>query len=162
MGQVLATIEIGINNMSSNGRSRKALAIQFLTFNAVGLLNTAIDIVLFALLVWLGVHFAIAQVISYGAGMVNSFILNSKFTFGGETGGSGAAVSHKPARLKKLIRFVVWNGVILAVSILLLALLTKLAGMEELYGKLIATAVTVVINFYGSKRWVFAGARVNG
>ncbi|MGO4372621.1 GtrA family protein [Paenibacillus sp. MCAF20] len=160
MGKVQARVEIGTNNMSSNGRSRKALAIQFLTFNAVGLLNTAIDIVLFALLVWLGIHFAIAQVISYGAGMANSYILNSKFTFGGETGGT--AVSHKPERLRKLIRFVVWNGVILAVSILLLALLTKLAGMEELYAKLIATAVTVVINFYGSKRWVFAGARVNG
>jgi putative flippase GtrA len=160
MGKVQAGVEIGINNMSRNGRSRKALAIQFLTFNAVGLLNTAIDIVLFALLVWLGIHFAIAQVISYGAGMVNSYILNSKFTFGGETGGT--AVSHKPGRLQKLIRFVVWNGVILAVSILLLALLTKLAGMEELYAKLIATAVTVVINFFGSKRWVFAGARVNG
>ncbi|MDQ0058855.1 GtrA family protein [Paenibacillus harenae] len=144
--------------MSSNGRSRKALAIQFMKFNAVGLLNTAIDMILYTLLVWLGVHFAIAQVLSYGAGMANSYVLNSKFTFGG-TGTS--STSDKSGSLRMGARFVVWNGVILAVSILFLTLMTTLAGMNELYAKLIATAVTVVINFYGSKRWVFAGARAN-
>lgn len=155
MAQEIGT---GTNNMSSNGHSRKALAIQFLKFNAVGLLNTAIDIVLYTLLVWLGVHFAIAQVLSYGAGMANSYILNSKFTFRG-TGASSS--SDKADGLRKGARFVVWNGIILAVSILFLTLLTTFAEMSELYAKLIVTAVTVVINFYGSKRWVFAGARAN-
>lgn len=144
----------GLSNMYE--RSRKASAIQFMKFNAVGLLNTAIDMLLFALLVWFGVHYALAQLLSYSAGMANSYLLNSKYTFK-----QSAAHTVGTNLWRKRIRFVVWNGFVLFLSIVLLALMTNFTSIGELAAKLIVTAVTVVVNFYGSKRWVFAVARSN-
>lgn len=62
-------------------KNLRAAFIQFLKFNAVGLLNTLIDFVIFTLLNSLGMVYALAQVISYSAGTANSFILNKKVTF---------------------------------------------------------------------------------
>lgn len=56
-----------------SGKKLNAGFIQFLKFNAVGLLNTLIDFAVFTLLHSLGMMNAPAQVISYSAGTANSF-----------------------------------------------------------------------------------------
>ncbi|MCA0754934.1 GtrA family protein [Paenibacillus sp. N4] len=131
--------------------SRGRTLVQFVRFNLIGLLNTAIDVLGFALLTKLGVYYLLAQVLAYGAGMLNSLLLNSRFTFGaGRT-----AASHMPD-IATSIRFVVWNAVVLGMSVLLLALLNEWLALEGLPAKAIVTVVSVGVNFYGSKRWVFA------
>ncbi|OMF31796.1 hypothetical protein BK133_15450 [Paenibacillus sp. FSL H8-0548] len=132
--------------------SYKKLLVQFITFNLVGLLNTAIDFIMFSLLIWIGTYYLIAQVIAYSAGMLNSFVLNSRYTFNKVKG--EPAVS-KPKQLETSVRFVIWNGILLGITLLLLAALTQWWGLNELLAKLIVTVVTVVLNFYGSKKWVF-------
>ncbi|MFC6653470.1 GtrA family protein [Paenibacillus rhizoplanae] len=54
----------------------RAGMIQFLKFNAVGLLNTFIDFAVFTLLHSLGMLNTPAQIISYSAGTANSFFWN--------------------------------------------------------------------------------------
>lgn len=127
------------------------LAAQFIKFNLVGLLNTAVDFVLFTLFIWLGVYYLLAQIIAYGAGMANSFLLNNRYTFN-----KGIAAAPGMNETNKLLRFAAWNGLVLGISLLLLAALTKLCRMDEVLAKAVVTAVTVGINFYGSKKWVFA------
>lgn len=135
--------------------SRGRTLSQFLSFNLIGLLNTAIDFLAFALLIKLGVYYLLAQVLAYGAGMLNSLLLNSRFTFGA---GRTTAASHMPD-IATIIRFVVWNGIVLGMSVLLLALLKERLALGGLPAKAIVTAVSVGVNFYGSKRWVFASGR---
>ncbi|MCU6710435.1 GtrA family protein [Paenibacillus sp. J5C_2022] len=122
---------------------------QFISFCAIGLLNTAVDFVVFVILVWLSVHYAAAQAIAYLAGMVCSYVMNSAFTFRSETD-----VPRRESLFRKL-RFVVWNVLMLGASVGLIAIATDVAGWPQLWSKAGVTGIIVAINFYGSKRWVF-------
>ena len=54
---------------------------QLTTFAAIGALNTAVDVTIYALLIWLTVPLLLAVIISTTAGMVCSYVLNRRFTF---------------------------------------------------------------------------------
>ena len=55
---------------------------QFIKFNVVGIMNTAVDFGVFMILNhYLGLIYAVSQVISYSCGMVNSYFLNKFWTF---------------------------------------------------------------------------------
>lgn len=120
----------------------------------IGLLNTLVDFVAYSLLVWAGLYVLPAQVVSYGAGMANSYVLNSLITF------KGAATGNKDSKADRgrAVRFIILNAAVLGVSMLFLYILTETAGMGPLTAKLLATGVTVALNFAGSKWWVFRGA----
>jgi putative flippase GtrA len=134
--------------MSDN--SRRAGFIQFLKFNAVGLVNTLIDFVVFTLLHSLGMVYGLAQVISYSAGTANSFILNKKVTFR-DSNRSGKEGFDR----LQLLKFIILNLVVLGISLLLMHLLTDNLGVQVLLSKVLVTFVTVIINFFGSRKWVF-------
>lgn len=131
--------------------SPKASIIQFLTFNLVGLLNTFIDFMLFTIFVWFGAYYLVAQVIAYAAGMINSFILNRRYTFRKKDN-----MISRAQQLNMSMRFIVWNGILLGMTLLLLLVFKEWFGWNEMVSKLIVTVVTVLLNFYGSKKWVFA------
>lgn len=131
--------------------ARKRLISQFIAFNIVGLLNTAVDFLLFTILIWLGTYYLLAQVIAYSAGMINSYVLNSRYTFS-----KGDRLVTRRQQLGMRVRFIAWNGILLGITLLLLAVLTEWWRMNEVIAKLIVTAVSVLLNFYGSRKWVFA------
>ncbi|WP_379158710.1 GtrA family protein [Paenibacillus sp. sgz5001063] len=124
--------------------------IQFLKFNAIGLLNTLIDFAVFTLLHSLGMMNTPAQIISYSAGTANSFIWNKKVTFKDQNRGRQDGFDRM-----QLVRFIVLNLVVLGISVLLMHLLTDRFGFQVLIAKVLVTGVTVVINFFGSRKWVF-------
>ena len=131
-------------------KSLRTGMVQFLKFNAVGLLNTLIDFVIFTLLNSLGLIYTAAQVISYSAGTANSFILNKKVTFKDRDRGS----KERFDRLQ-LLKFIGLNLLVLGISLVLMHLLTDSFGIQVIVAKIMVTFVTVVINFYGSRKWVF-------
>ncbi|MFF2018968.1 GtrA family protein [Paenibacillus sp. NPDC058177] len=130
--------------------NRRAAFIQFLKFNAVGLLNTLIDFAVFTLLHSLGMMYGLAQVFSYSAGTANSFILNKKVTFrdSKRSGNNGFD------RIQ-LLKFIILNLTVLGISLLLMQVLTDRFGVQVLLSKVLVTFVTVIINFFGSRKWVF-------
>ncbi|SFF32185.1 Putative flippase GtrA (transmembrane translocase of bactoprenol-linked glucose) [Paenibacillus catalpae] len=138
-----------------NPRKQRLGALkQFVLFNMIGLLNTLVDFIAYGILVWAGLYVLPAQVISYSAGMVNSYVLNSLFTFKGDA----KQASGLKADSGRATRFVMLNAGVLGVSMILLYVLTEAAGLGPLLAKLLATGVTVVLNFAGSKWWVFRRA----
>ncbi|WP_379127597.1 GtrA family protein [Paenibacillus sp. sgz500958] len=124
--------------------------IQFLKFNAVGLLNTLIDFAVFTLLHSLGMAYAAAQVISYSAGTANSFILNKKVTFRDRDRGNAEGFDRK-----QLFKFIALNLAVLGISLVLMHLLSDIWGIQIIVAKVLVTFVTVIINFFGSRKWVF-------
>lgn len=144
--------KIGLKNMSNatSKRAARGFIAQFVKFNLVGLLNTLIDFLMFSLLIWFGAYYLLAQVIAYGAGMINSYVLNSRYTFRKRENEASS-----PQQLNRSMRFIVWNGIILGITLLLLMALNEWWGLNEVVSKLIVTVVTVALNFYGSKKWVF-------
>lgn len=54
---------------------------QLTTFAAIGVLNTAVDVTIYTLLIWLTVPLLLAVIISTTTGMICNYSLNRRFTF---------------------------------------------------------------------------------
>lgn len=123
---------------------------QFFVFSIVGGLNTIIDMTVFMLLIILDVHYAIAQIAAYSAGMANSYLMNRAFTFRSES-----VRLDRKEEWRRGIRFIAWNFAMLGLSVLLLMLSAEWLHVREWIAKIIVTVLIVAVNFYGSKKWVF-------
>lgn len=128
------------------------VTVQFIRFCVVGVLNTAIDLGLFALLTRLiGLDPLIANVLSFTTGAANSFLLNKYWTFG--AGGRGQEMAVQATR------FAVITLLVLSIHEGLLLLLHKQLGWPDLPVKVLAIGVGVVVGFVGNKLWTFAKAQ---
>jgi len=125
--------------------NNKHRAIQFLRFCTVGVGNTAVDFAAFFLLTLGGVPYLLAQALSYAAGVVNSFLLNRKWTF---------RVARK-ANVLEVARFIIVNGLSLLVLSGLLFILHDANHMALWISKLMATGAAIAVNYMGSRLWVF-------
>lgn len=119
---------------------------QTIRFGLIGAMNTVIDLVVFFLLIrfahWDAV---VAQTISYTCGLINSYAWNRTVTF------------HRAGRpgFAEVVRFVALNALSYGLSAGGLLVLSELAWPMGLC-KVVVTSLTVVLNFIGSKWWVFA------
>lgn len=121
---------------------------QIIKFCIVGVLNTAVDYIVYAICVkFFGIHYAISQVIGPIFGIINSFILNRLWTFKSDNKGKKT--------LQELVQFVIVNVVSIGISVIALGILVDGNGMEELIAKVIIIPVTQIVNFLGYKLWVF-------
>ena len=112
-------------------------------FAGVGVVNTLIDLGLFALLHdRLGI--TLANFVSTSAGMLFSFVVNGRFTFRDER-----------LRLRDAVLFVATTGTTMWVlqPLVIHALVWVLGDRWVLVAKLLAIAVSVVANF-AAYRWV--------
>ncbi len=134
---------------------------QFIKFSAVGISNTLVDFAVYWLLTHLGTDYMLAQVFSYSAGILNSYIWNSKWTFRKENSGSFGTV----------ILFILVNIISLGVSLGVLWICKNTLGINEdvvlsIFGlsigiscdiicKIPASALSAVVNFALTKLFVF-------
>lgn len=124
---------------------------QVIIFALVGCMNTAVDFGVYSLLVAFSpLGLGLCQTAGYSAGLVNSFVMNRQFTFR-DAKDSGFSVG------MQVLRFLVVNGVTLAISILCLRLLTDGLGMNPYLAKVPVTLLVMVVNYVGYKLFVFAG-----
>jgi putative flippase GtrA len=157
--------------MNSESGSRPALA-QFSRFAVVGCLNVAVSFAVFlvfyrywpvssllgdvdgtpqrhlaAFLSYFGasnVDAGIANAVGYLAGMVNSFLLNKRWTF--EARGRASV---------QMRRFAILNVVGLVGSSAILFALVDVARAPYLPVWVATTAVVMIANFLGNKYWTF-------
>ena len=127
--------------------SRKMFAsMPFFRFGLVGVANTATDFVLFAFLVQaIGMHVAVANVSSYSAGVLQSFTINSAWTFRG--------LRSRGSRSRRLATFCLVNVASLLVTTALVWLLSLI--MPALLAKAASVGAGFLINFQLSRRLVF-------
>ena len=111
---------------------------QLITFALIGVLNTAVDIALYTLLIWLQTPLLTAIIASTTAGMICSYFLNRRFTF---------KTDHQP-----IVQFI---GITLAglwvIQPTAIWLLIQLFGITSTLGlsmaKLAATSISLAWNF---------------
>ncbi|NEZ42474.1 MULTISPECIES: GtrA family protein [Paenibacillus] len=127
-------------------RVDKQAAIQFMRYCQVGFANTIVDFSVFYLLIAGEASYVMAQVASSGAGMINSFLLNRKWTF---------QVSDK-IRTHEIMKFALLNGISMLLSSGLLLMLIDWSGLPLWINKLAATTGGMFVNYSGSRFWVFA------
>ena len=99
----------GVLTMSGEKRKKelKDGIVQLVKYNIVGVINTLVDFLVYQLLTYLGMKYAIAQCISYSCGILNSYFFNSRWTFKRDSGRrkkrihilcGGKSVVHGPFR----------------------------------------------------------------
>jgi len=115
---------------------------RFIRFGVVGVMNTVVDFIVFFLVhSFLG---SIAgQIVSYAAGMLNSYFWNRRWTFG----------QKRTRDYGQMLRFTAVNAAIAAGTALLLYLLEGHLPLAA--AKLLVTAAGVFINYFLSRAWVF-------
>lgn len=116
-------------------------------FSCVGGLNTMIDFILFCILNSLfGVNYIISQIVSYGGGTLNSYILNKFWTF--------KDTKVKKKTLKEIIQFITVNSASLSISLIGLSILMD-NSFNSLLAKIISMVLAQGVNFLGYRFWVF-------
>lgn len=125
---------------------KNRIQLQLIKFGLVGLLNTAVDYGIFALLTMVfRLDSIISHVISYSCGVINSFYFNRIWTF--QRKGRGYS--------GEFIKFIIVNLVSLGTSALVLNSLETQAGLSAYLAKIGAVICSMAINFAGSKLVVF-------
>lgn len=115
-------------------------------FALVGALNTGVDFAVFALLALAaGVPVLWAQAVSYGAGVVNSYLLNRHWTF---------RVTRRP-HPGEWLRFGANQAAAFAAATAVLLLLAEGAGWTPLWAKAVSIAASLAVGYAGSRFWVF-------
>ena len=111
---------------------------QLITFAAIGVLNTAVDVTIYTLLIWLTAPLLLAVIISTTTGMICSYLLNRRFTFKTDRQPIVQFICITLAGLWVLQPTVIW-------------LLVQLFGITSIFGlsmaKLAATSISLIWNF---------------
>lgn len=131
---------------------RSIAARQFVKFAIVGASNTLCDYALYIVLTrgWLGfqLHFVSAQFLAFLGAMLNSYILNKRWTF-----------RHSDSRHHiHLTKFFLVNVMTLLLNEALLLLLVGRLGVYDLLAKGIAIIPVTLWNFAANKYWTFRQA----
>lgn len=117
-------------------------------FSMVGVLNTLVDFLVFTVLQEvLGAGYILSQVAGYGCGVVNSFILNKKWTFG--------EISSGKKQLYEFIQFAVVNLTSLSITLVAMNFMVKDINLNLYLSKVIVTILAQITNFTLYKFWVF-------
>jgi putative flippase GtrA len=122
-------------------------------FLVVGVSNTALSFVVFWLCLWLlprhPVQATVAQLVSYVAGIFWSFVWNRRWTFRSRAPAAGQAV-----------RFTVLQVAVALVSSAQIGLAVDYLGLPVIPSWVAVLGFTTVVNFVGSRYWVFRDAEV--
>ena len=125
---------------------KNKMQVQLIKFGLVGVLNTAVDYGVFALLTMVfSLDSIISHIISYSCGVINSFYFNRVWTF--QRKGRGYSV--------EFTKFIIVNLISMGTSALVLNSLETQAGLSSYRAKIGAVICSMAVNFAGSKFVVF-------
>ena len=150
--------------MARNEEAKKTLW-QIVKFAIVGVLNTLVDFAVFQTLnLTLGWVYA-AQVLGYTAGVINSYLWNSNWTFR----------EQRTRSFREIALFLLVNVASLGVSLGMIWLCREVFGVTnewvagwmpkalagfikgDTVSKLLATVVAIAVNYVGNRLFVFKG-----
>ncbi|MDD3401118.1 MAG: GtrA family protein [Eubacteriales bacterium] len=142
---------------------QKKSFVQLIKFALVGATNTIVDLVITRIVMAITGWDYVAKIIGFICGVVNSYILNSSWTFRAE----------RKRSFSEMAKFLAVNVVVLGVSLGLKWLFQSVIGMDtwwmntmgsnwfsniingEYFCTLCATVICIFVNFAGNKLFVF-------
>ena len=117
-------------------------------FAVVGVMNTALSLVVYKVCVDIGIAYPVASVIAFAVGAVNSYTFNRIWTFrAGKATGAG------------FLRYLVVQGVGLGVNELVLIACVEALSLDRLLAQAFALVVASTLMFVLNRQWAFAHAR---
>lgn len=123
----------------------------FLKFCIVGGINTAITFIVFYLFSeLLGVNYLLSSSLGYAAGVINSYIMNKKWTFR----------DRDRNIISQFTKFLLVNLLSLSLNLFIMYLCVDNLGLPKMISQLTATCFTTIFNFAGSRLFIFSKSLV--
>lgn len=116
----------------------------FIIYCLIGVINTGVDFGVFTLLCWTGLHYLIANIISYHCGIICSFFLNKSYNF-----------KVKDKAVKRFVSFYTISLIAICVSEGLLYLLISICSVNDLIAKFISMVIIAIGQFLFVKHFTF-------
>ncbi len=113
----------------------------FVKFVLVGILNTAFGYLVFALLLFFGLHYTLAVILSTIAGVLFNFKTTGTLVF-------------KNHNNKLIFKFVAVYAITAVLGIIILRA-AELAHINLYFAGLVSTGICAIISFLLNKNWVF-------
>ncbi len=113
-----------------------------------GVLTTVVSFASYRALLWCGVHYIVAQVVSWAAAVAFAFVTNKLFVFGDKASDGGTLFR----QIWQFVRVRLASGVL---ETALLWVLVDLLTLGEGIAKIPVAVITVVVNYIASKLLVF-------
>lgn len=124
--------------------SVKSDFIQFIKFGIVGLSNTVIALITYYLLLFLGCHYLIANVIAWVVSVFNAYYWNHGYVFQSDT-----------HWFRVLVKTYLSYGVSFLLGTALLIIFVELVGISDKIAPLLTLIITIPTNFVMNKFWAF-------
>lgn len=125
---------------------------QFIVFCGVGAVNTVLSLLIILILSeWLGVHYVLANIIGYAAGLTSGFIMHKNITF--------RAQQNDASLKRQFSSFLVVFAAGYIAQLLLLMILVERLHFPNMLSQIIAWGLYVAISFAGNKFFTFHGEK---
>ena len=125
------------------------IGIQFVKFGLVGVSNTAVSLITYYIVVFLGGHYLFANALGFVTGTLNAYWWNSHFVFKKEARQSGTGI-------KALMKSFLSYGATFLLSSALLYVQVQVLEISEMIAPVINVMITTPLNFVLNKLWIFA------
>ncbi|WP_045218717.1 GtrA family protein [Desulfonatronum thioautotrophicum] len=124
--------------------------IQFLTFNAIGMINVVLTLALYFLLIAMGWHYLLALAAEYAFGICFSFFMNKRFTF-----------QVRAKTTSTMFGKMIGTYVLLFLgNLIILVFFVDILGINPYLGQVIAFSSLMILAFIMQKFYVFRVATV--
>lgn len=121
--------------------------IQFIKFCMVGILNNVISYGTYLLLIALGVHYTVANIVGFSVSVFNSYYWNNKYVF---------VTEKKRVWWKTFLKtYISYAGTGIILSNILLIFWVEILNIPKLVAPIINLFLTIPINFLINKLWAY-------
>ena len=123
----------------------KKIIHQFIKFGIVGISNTLISLFIYYVLVYLNVHYIIANTAGFFCSVINAYYWNSKYVF--------KEKSKERNIIKSFIKvFISYAGTFI-LGTFLLYLWVDIIHVSDIIAPIINLLITIPLNFFLNKLW---------
>ena len=128
---------------------------RFFKFGITGVLNTIIDLLTYTLCIEIfKITPEISQIFAYTTATVNSYLVNKNWTFRNKK-----SKNYNKYSKSEIFRFVLVNTISMTLSALGIYILYNKLGINEYLAKIPVACITISINYFGNKIFVFKVSR---
>jgi putative flippase GtrA len=131
--------------ISPDRKDFNTLIIQFIKFGIVGFSNTCVSFAVYYSLLWLGVHYILAGVVSFIISVFNSYYWNGRHVF--KKTGENKAV--------RIVKVYISYGLTFFISTGLSIIMVEVFGISAWLTPIFNLCVTIPLNFILNKFWAF-------
>ena len=128
---------------------------KFFKFGITGVMNTIVDFLTYTACIEIAsIEPEIAQICAYTVATVNSYIINKNWTFKNKDKNKKG----KSYNRAEIFKFVLVNTISMSLSALGIYFFHKKLGINEYLCKIPIAFITITINYFGNKIFVFKSA----